>query len=294
MNALLPTLCLSLFLSSASAQLFTLVDKDSKPIEFAHVLFYKDHSLVDGTYATTKGEVFSQSNFDKVVISHLSYNDTVMYRNDLSRTVVLSRNKAMLEVAIVTPKNDLSYSYIGEKTSWWSNSSYNIHNSIIGYRILMLFSADDNEERVMKSFIFHAKRKKNHSPIYVKVVFFENNDGEPGNQLAHQIITSVVKQKRNKIVLDLENENITLPAHGLFVGIEYIGTEAGLTQSESDLNDREQYLELVMNYVKESKVDATFYQSSLIKNSNQWRPNPDYFKHDNHVFVPVFGIEVFD
>lgn len=295
MNALLPILCLSLFLSSANAQLFTLVDKDSQPIEFANVLFYKDHSFVDGTYATTKGEVFSQSNFDKVVISHLSYNDTTINREDITDVVALNSNKAMLDAVTITSGGDLPFSYIGEELIRKSNTSMLVEKRL-SLRILMLFNPEDKEAKRLKSFVFHATRKKKHEPFYVKVVFFENNEGVPGKQLPAEIIASVVKQKNNRIVIDIEDENIMLPTTGLFVGIELIGTEDDLSLKEVDLSDRESFLELKVNLVDINNSNATLFQSFLSTESNGWVSYDDFFEgfNEDEILVPIFGVEVFD
>lgn len=297
MKALLPILCLSLFVSRANAQLFTLVNKDSEPIEFANVLFYQNDTLVAGTYSTTKGEVYlsSELNFDKVVISHLSYNDTTINKEDITDVVALKRNKAMLDVVTVTSGDDLPLSYIGEELMRRSNTSMSVEKGL-SLRILMLLSPEDKEAKRLKSFVFHAKRKKKHEPFYVKVVFFENNDEIPGKQIPAEIIASVVKQKNNRIVVDIEDESIMLPTTGLFVGIEFIGTEGDLSLKEVDLSDRESFLELMVNLVDISNSNATLFQSSLSRESNGWISYDDFFEgfNEGEILVPVFGVEVFD
>jgi hypothetical protein len=296
MKTLFSFLYLTFFIFRANAQLFTLVDNEKTPIEFANVLFYNNDSLVDGTYSATKGEVHvsSRLNFDRVVISHLSFNDTVIDKNVLTKTVVLSRDKTMLEAVTVTSGNKQSFSYTGEVLMKRSNTSMLVEKSL-SLRVLMLFNPEYNAEKRLKSFVFHANRKNAHEPFYVKVVFFENNEGTPGKQIPVEVITPVVKQKNNRILVNLENENLRLPITGFFIGIEFIGTEEDLLQADVDFNDSESFLDLMVNIVDFNQTNATLFQSSLSTESNGWISDGDFFDgfNEGEVLVPIFGIEVF-
>ncbi len=287
------TIALAIPCSNVFAQQFLVRSADdSSAIAYANVLFAKNDSIINMAYSDEMGQVTAAtSGFTKIIISHVAYKELILDGGQVPGVVYLLTSENVLQEVDVkaTKKPNIVFlgkkPKVGEKTSVsWSCKLNSTHQNLV------LMQNPFNEDKKIKSFVLYTKFYSNRKSDYlVRILFFENNKGQLGKQVPLDKVHKLTKGDKGRVVVDLENSNLTLPKEGYFIGLEMIGCVN--TEDNSSPG-------IVFHIEKNLTADSKVVERSRTT-THDWYDWDAYLKDSRlemfqGYFVPAFGLEIFE
>ena len=282
-------LCLIFGALSAKSQSVRLLNSSSSNVKvsFASVAYYNDSLLIGGTYANEDGiaNFILPENCNKIKISCIGYDDTIIKRANLQDTIFLFEEMSLLDEVVVLSNNSQEpFRHLGFKKA-------KRHNSVIssakkGGQVVTRIDNPFLEEKKIKAIEFWINKKKTANSGFLKIVFFEIDSLKPGKQIGFELVLSNSELEK-KMFINVENHNISLPKEGLFMGIEWMSCLE---------MERSKDFAVCIN-----KVIGNFEENESIKNQVFVR---DKFEQTNWIdlnafapfgsFLPAFGLYVYE
>ncbi len=199
-----------------------------KNVEYATVSV-KNRNL--GTYTDSLGNFILSScdNSDTLIIKHIAYNKAVIPVTYFlhNSAFLVTPEPMLLGDVIVAPKRNKEYK-IG-CTHCNSNSSL---SSFRGYEVATYIKSDINTANSFIKEIVLCVKKEKASSFYIKTHLYVNENNMPGDEIKYNNL-HFLKNEKGMIKIDLSNYMIPFPSGGLFVGIEWLGTEPERNPIES-------------------------------------------------------------
>lgn len=194
-----------------------------KPIPFANISFGKNNGL----YTDENGYFeINKNSIDTLNISHISYNSYTIKSSEIKDAIMLSQNAILLKEVVVSNKKRISkYIDFPKKNNNFSSWPVSPKSEIVTLIIPNL----KNTNSILKNFTFNfAKKKEKNSNITSQTAVRINLYTADKNQnIKKHIYSSQViyinPNKKEKLELDVEQEEILLTKKGLFLGLEVIG-----------------------------------------------------------------------
>jgi hypothetical protein len=268
-------------------------DFESKePVSFANIKYIKNNNIVDATYCDEKGYINLNNNnpFEKIEISCVGYETITIYDFPKEKIVFLTKKKIILDEVIISKKS-INFSDLG----YTKNKKKITLSASKGFQLCEFIENPNKEEKLIQSFLFKVKRKKNYKTA-IRVHFYKKaiNKVEPGEEILTEDIIHFIDGKTKEMVeINVLKYRLELPIEGAFVGIEWLGNfneETGEFISGDDKNWSDTSIEL--NDLIEEPL--TFIKSRI--KSNEWanteklKTNLKFKNYPN----ASFGIKVFN
>lgn len=261
---------------------------DSTSIPFVTITYFKNDSVVGGTYANEKGiaTLDLKKNFDRINISHLSYYSKTIDRHSNVASVIHLEEKTQELAEVIISNKPSKPTWIGAELSK-KNAFISAQR---GMEISTLIRGNESlSGKKITQLKFEIKRRKEFYAAVLKIHFYDATTTLPGQLInATQDITVIIDAKtKGTITVDLEEYSIYLPNEGVFVGIEWLG----LVDADHNLlqNDTNNDCSLGFNRVEKNNL-------TLIRNkfsNGDWHPFKFYgFENDDAFVVPALSLEV--
>lgn len=201
-------------------------DSNTKaPISFANFSLYNNKTFIYGNYCSNKGELFIPDGllFNKINISCIGYENLEIYKKNI-------KNDTLLLTAVVYPLNEvvvksnrkeqfINLGYAKSKRKTFLGASK-------GIKICTYVENPYKETKVIYSFLFKIRNHNKDTKVGFKLHLFEKDTltNTPGKELLQQDIIIILDGNNKKITEhDVSSYNIEFPAHGAFIGIEWLG-----------------------------------------------------------------------
>ncbi|MDC3388187.1 carboxypeptidase-like regulatory domain-containing protein [Flavobacteriaceae bacterium] len=249
-----PYLFLFLFITSLSYGQITIQDKETKePISFATISFGNGNGLFadeEGKFVFTKKQY---SDIDTLTISSVGYKGIKITTENLPLKLLLEPKTDLLEEVIVQvkPKGKFKLRKIKPVLH---DDYFKCWLPTIESEIAVYFPNDEKRtKQITKLFLpikaeasDWSKRKKANSKkrsfsTLLKVKFYENNNGFPGEILSYEkVVFRVTHESEAVFELDISKNDIFIPKKGIFVSIQVLG----YTNKEGKLLPNKKYQEV--------------------------------------------------
>lgn len=216
-------LLLLLVFNNVKSQNIVVIDSTSrKPIPFVNIQFSKN----SGTYTNENGIFEINKNIkDTLRFSHISYNPYIIKASEIKDTIILSPNAILLkEVRITNGKKITKYLDFPKK-----NSSFSSFPVISKSEIVTLIIPNiENINSIISKLDFKFEKKKleeykNNLKTAFRINIYSSKNEKIKNKIYSSDVFIIDATKKEKIELNIDNENIELSKNGLFIGIEVIG-----------------------------------------------------------------------
>lgn len=256
-----------------------------KPVAYAHIVYYASNKIAGGTYTNKEGKALinAESGVDSVLFSCLGYSSKKFAVNQLVSEIYLNRDDFILEEVVVSPYTDDDLRYFGivkEKGAGGFRASE-------GHQIVTLIPNPGGKDKSIKSFVFGLRKRQTDDFAELKIVFFQNDGGRPGEILNDQVIYNTGAKQNKKIEVPLDSLNLVLPAEGIFAGIEWMGC----LDTETP-NPKVCKASVVFNwYDNGGPVSPTFIRP-IFKSDEWFDVNKNMI--DGVIMTPVFGLKVLE
>jgi hypothetical protein len=213
---------LAVFIKTHAQNVLVLDSLNKKPIPFVNIFIGNDK----GTYTNEFGyfNVDRKLN-DTLLLSHIGYNDIHIKVSEIKDTIILSPNAIILkEVIIIKGKQQSKFIDFPKR-----NSSYGSWPITSMSEIVTLVTPNKKNEnsKIQKLEFNFLKKKFNEFENNLKTAFRINIYSTKNNEIEDTIYSSDVfiinSYLKEKIELDLSNEEVEFNRKGIFIGIEVIG-----------------------------------------------------------------------
>ncbi len=256
-------------------------------VAYAHILYLKNDSIVGGTYANSTGLAFLKisDKADKIEILHIGYKKLNTSPDKLGKVVYLEENTRQLEEVVLPYPQNPETVVLGRQPKWPIHTL----SATRGFEIVTFISNPFESTKYIKSFVFRTKQWGRKRAGEMKVVFYRNAKGRPGEKLPVEAIVKLDKHSKKKITVNLEDAHILLPAEGIFTGIEWMGC----LEERPEEPDLKQLCNHSIAYIPSKKEEAapTFSRHRFI--------NADWFLLNTAesdyptIPVPAFRLEIY-
>ena len=282
-------LCLPL---AAVGQHYLIWSEGMNPVQYANIQFLsEDSDIIGGTYSDQSGKfLFSNvENLSRLYISHVNTKDTTIDLQNESDTTILTRSSVCLtEVPIF--ESEPRTTQIGVKPRL--GGSANIW-SLSGTEMVRYFRNDLKETAVLTSFSFYIKTQKPDGIAILKIVFYRNKNGFPGEKLPIEHLVELDSKSKKNIHVGLRELRVVLPLEGLFIGVEWVDfIKDGVSMVTSDESSLWPITINCNNSVKKEKQAASYVRVKYV--DDVWHLTKSYFSPQGfgYEFDPIFQIEV--
>ncbi len=276
---------LALNTKAQNIQLLSYSDKNT-PVAFASLTFYNDTLLLGGTYADENGLIncILPENCSIVKISRIGFRDSIIETINLQDTIFLLEELSLLNEVVVLPDTNRLTQFIGFKKERNSQS----YIAFEGAQFITKIENAFNEERQVKSFVFYVRKSKTRKNAKAKVIFFENENGKPGKQLAIEKVISIENYSKGKIEVDFKETNLMLPKEGFYAGVEWIGCLDEQENEVKSINAEDCQLALIVNDIIGQRILMQSYQRNIFLHSDFYDINKNIL--DDLSMIPAFGL----
>ncbi|QCX39068.1 carboxypeptidase-like regulatory domain-containing protein [Aureibaculum algae] len=209
---------------------FTVLDEDTNiPLEYVGVEILGTHN---GIYTNNQGEFQLENSVDSIQITHIGYYKLKLKVSGISDIIFLKPKSEMLDEVIVNNgrAQEKTIGYIGKNNSLsWTIKEKNELTTLVRNKKNFKNSYIKNIYiPIGKSRIELVDNKAvESSPKFnstFRVHLYSNKNNEPGeNLLKTPILIKCNQDSDNIIEVNLENEFISYPEEGVFIGVEMIG-----------------------------------------------------------------------
>lgn len=267
--------------------------QNSDPIPYAKITIKHNFDELAVFYADSLG-MFSNKNLiksynindqhvigDSIVISSFNFVSKSIAVKDITDIIHLENLDYVMPELIIYSKNKIPL-----QNNSFTNKKIFIGIPIIGSQVLMLFNNvnDQDKKYFINSLTFYIDKKNKGNAFYARLVVYENINNKPGAQVFVGNPTKFSYSDKGRCILNIENE-IEINSKGLFVGIEYMG-------SENIKNVKQKYIEPGILWCEDQNnkpvymkiVNTIFYDPSYLLDIN--------FKIKN--LKPKFFLEVIE
>lgn len=204
----------TLFAQGQQTVIFLISDSiTNNPISYARVI---NINKSFGTLSDEKGQaILTKTDYsDSILISIIGYYDKKINCSKGEEHIRLSPKTYVLREAVVTATNSRISSKIKA-----TGSLCNYYDR--GYQIVSFVEGQSKFEKIEKISIFIKKKIKSSGSIRLR--FYEADpNGMPGENLLPKSIIINGEGAQGWIKFDVDELNLTLPANGGFVGIEFL------------------------------------------------------------------------
>jgi len=259
----------------------------AEPIVYAHVLFYKNQQLVEGSYTDERGFLYVPSSaFDSVYFSSMGYRPLQLAANDLSDTTRLVPETTTLRPVTVY-SSEAPTEYLGvEKERPLSN-----HRAYEGSQEVQFIANPWAAERKIKSFQFWIKRLRTRATAHFRVVLFANEGGRPSERPFAEKLVAMDSLKGRALEIDLRKQHLWLPKEGAFVGIEWLGCAHKRPQTGAERSpDHCPMAVLTREMAGKPPAETLYFRDALQR--RVWIDISEYLTVDYHYRL-VMGLRVF-
>lgn len=210
--------CILMF--EADAQIYLILEPDNQPLQYANVVYMLEDSIIGGSYSTERGLVALPSNnlAEKVQVSHVWIRDTtIKYPLTHDTLYLLAYHDVLEEVVIDGGKTESAI--IGEKPKSWMSGGVGARE---GMELIRLFKNPGESHLLINNVTVYLTIDKLHDLGILKVVFYHNDHGYPGQKLPIERIVEIHNKSARKLEVSLEEEWLVIPDEGLFIGVEWL------------------------------------------------------------------------
>ncbi|WMI68167.1 hypothetical protein [Mangrovimonas sp. YM274] len=251
-------------------------------VPYASVIFFRNDTIVGGTYSNELGIVRINSNedIDKITISHLGFKSKQLKREELRPEILLEENSFELPEIIVSKRNIepilLGHKVKRKKTFISSRKGLELAT--------LIYKNDIPDGYYLKNFQFRIKRKSEDRTVVLKLNLYANVNNFPGEIInANQDITIAVRpHEKGDILVNLEKYNLLFPSEGAFLSLEWLG----LIDEKGNFVETNSYYDSPIAFNREENKSYTFIRNKLKKT------NWGNFDLNGQLVVPAFSIEI--
>lgn len=270
-----------------------ILDKETNyPVPYATISFGNGNGLFadnEGSFLFTKK---MYSDIDTLYISSIGYKDFKIAAKNLSKTLVLEPFADMLKEITITAKPKGKYKK--EKIDpVYHNDYHNCWLPTIESEIAVFFPNKEKlPKRITELYIpikteakdWRTRNRKNTKKrkfsTLIRVQFYENNTGFPGDVITYENIIFVATEENEDFYkLNIKESNIYIPKNGIFISIQIMG----FTDSTGKLLPNKKYKEVktrrgivkvsttfrpLLPFTNTIKEKRTFVKRIFINNGN--------------------------
>jgi hypothetical protein len=215
-------LILAVFVKTYSQNILVLDSLNKKPVPFVNIFFGKDK----GTYTNEHGYFnIDRKSKDTLLLSHVAYNSLQIKVSELKDTIILSPNAVILkEIIISKGKQQTKFIDFPKRNSSYSSWPITSMSEIV---TLITPNKKNEDSKILKLEFNFLKRNLNEVENNIKTAFriniYSSKDKEIESSMYSSDVFIINPYQKEKIELDLRNENIEFNKKGIFIGIEVIG-----------------------------------------------------------------------
>lgn len=210
------------FFKTHSQNVLVLDSINKKPIPFVNIFIGNNK----GTYTNEYGYFnINRKSKDTLFLSHITYNSLQIKVSEIKDTLFLSPNAIILKEIIINkgkqqtkfidfPKRNSSYG------SWPITSMSEI--------VTLIIPSKKNENSKIQKLEFNLLKNKfngfgNNLKTAFRINIYSTKNNEIEDTIYSSDVFSINSYLKEKIELDLSNENVEFYRKGIFIGIEVIG-----------------------------------------------------------------------
>ena len=213
---------LAVFFKTHSQNVLVLDSINKKPVPFVNIFIGNNK----GTYTNEYGYFNVDRKLkDTLLLSHIAYNNLHIKVSEIKDTIILSPNAIILkEVIINKGKQQTKFIDFPKR-----NSSYGSWPITSMSEIVTLITPNKKNEnsKIQKLEFNFLKKKFNEFGKNLKTALRINMYSSKNNEIEDTIYSSnvfvITSYLKEKIELDLSNEEVKFNRKGIFIGIEVIG-----------------------------------------------------------------------
>lgn len=215
-------LFLAFFFKTHSQNVLVLDSINKKPIPFVTIFIGNNK----GTYTNEYGYFnIDRKLKDTLFLSHIAYNSLQIKVSETKDTIILSPNAIILkEVIINKGKQQTKFIDFPKRNSSYRSWPITSMSEIV---TLIIPSKKNENSKIQKLEFNFLKNKLNEFGNNLKTAFRINMYSSKNNEIEDTIYSSDVfiinSYLKEKIELDLSNEEVEFNRKGIFIGIEVIG-----------------------------------------------------------------------
>ena len=213
---------LAVFFKTHSQNVLVLDSINKKPIPFVNIFIGNNK----GTYTNEYGYFNVDRKLkDTLLLSHIAYNNLHIKVSEIKDTIILSPNAIILKEVIINKGKQQSKFIDFPKR----NSSYGSWPITSMSEIVTLITPNKKNEnsKIQKLEFNFLKKKFNEFGKNLKTALRINMYSSKNNEIEDTIYSSnvfvITSYLKEKIELDLSNEEVKFNRKGIFIGIEVIG-----------------------------------------------------------------------
>jgi len=268
------------------SQNVTLVDSSNmKPIAFAHINYLTSGQQPTGTYTNSFGEatILDLSPNDSVKFSCMGYRSIVLARKYLADTIIMVPQSYELDEVEIILSDQLLTQYLGTDR----NAKSSPDRSYVSFKSLILVANPYKSNKLIKDFYFEISRFRTKGKYTVRLIFYKNENGQPGEKINYEKIINIVRKTKREVLVSIEESGLTLPPEGLFVGLERLGCLG----SESQRKGCHLATRAIFNY------DDIECSVKVFANHDGWADTFIDLNENNEkgfCYLPVYGLVVYE
>lgn len=213
---------LAVFFKTHSQNVLVLDSINKKPVPFVNIFIGNNK----GTYTNEYGYFNVDRKLkDTLLLSHIAYNNLHIKVSEIKDTIILSPNAIILKEVIINKGKQQSKFIDFPKR----NSSYGSWPITSMSEIVTLITPNKKNEnsKIQKLEFNFLKKKFNEFGKNLKTALRINMYSSKNNEIEDTIYSSnvfiITSYLKEKIELDLSNEEVEFNRKGIFIGIEVIG-----------------------------------------------------------------------
>lgn len=222
-----------LFTAVTHAQKIQIISSyNSEPIIFAKVICQDiDNYVWNGDYTNEQGFVTIQDTvpYQYLKIEVFNYKTVTIKKSEIQNVIRLEDDVEELENITIeanAPQSHILNKKVPEKNDIYMSAS-------AGFQIVDLIKNHLEKEVYLKNFHFFIRKRKLKESGFIRVIVYENLNGIPGKLLYKTEAIELKYKSKNEMIVNLMDSNLSLPTHGLFIGVEYLG----LSSKDDRFND---------------------------------------------------------
>lgn len=199
--------------------------KTKTPVPFANYYLFLNENIVKAGYCSEDGEIYIPKEvlYDKIKLTSIGYENFEILEKDIKDDTLLFIPAVyhLKEIEIIKNKTDelISLGYLKSKRKAWLSATK-------GRKICTFIDNPFGKIKLVHSFLFKIRNHNKDTKVGFKLHLFEKDTltNTPGKELLQQDIIIILEDNDKKIKeQDVSNYNIEFPAHGAFIGIEWLG-----------------------------------------------------------------------
>jgi hypothetical protein len=285
--------------------LFFAVVKVNSQSEFK-VLNYKDSTAIENAYISMNGlnktitdkngifKIKSNSKFDSITISHISFNAKTLKKSELltSEIIFLVEKNQQLDEVVINEKEVVIEPILPKQTLFSKMGHYKGHRAIENSEYVTFIPNSKNKSELIKNIVIETHKgywgdpNKEYMPFKVNLYSVNESNGLPDKKLlSNSILTRKISEESKYVKVDISDYFIDFPESGIFICVE--------TLSKDEYKD---YMHIstqspAFKIIKKTKKSKSVTYSRKFRNGEMIKDWIDE-KYPPVEFVYNFGIEI--